>query len=584
LKLFSTELKNPLILASGILGVTLASLRRVHTEGAGAVTTKSITISKRKGHKAPIFYSYSGSALNSVGLSNPGVDDFIRQISRERMDFPLIVSIFGNTIDEFIMLVEKLNPFDFLCFELNLSCPNVEDEFGKPVSYSPERTGIIVRETRGVSKKPIIAKLSPDAPSLVAVACAAEKSGADAICISNTLGQGMIIDVSTGTPVLSAKAGGLSGKSIFPLTVKNVYDVYSEVNVPIIGTGGVTDANDAIQLIMAGASFIGLGTAIYTEGISVFKKIDEEIRNFMQINKIDSIDELIGYSHRKNKKYFINPFSSSGHSIAVSEIIDIYEDTRSIVRNIYLRYRGNGEPKPGQFYMIWIPGVDQKPFSVSFFDGSVIGFSVKKRGEFSRKIFLLKKGDFIGLTGPLGSGFSCGISGKRFLLVGGGIGIAPLVFAAKKLAEMDREVLLFMGASGRSELSWTFEMLERSGLNDKIYIETCTEDGSHGLKGLLTDHLEQLLKKYQPDFSFLCGPEIFIEKSISILTGLGLKGEASVERMMKCGVGICGSCCIDDTGERVCVEGPVFPIDHLASLEEFGRYRRDESGSIVPIS
>lgn len=583
MKLFSVELKNPLILASGILGVTIASLRRVYNEGAGAVTTKSITILNRKGHRAPIFYDYNGVMINSVGLSNPGLGNFIEQLSREELSFPLIISIFGNTVEDFLNLVDKLNGYNFLCFELNLSCPNVEDEFGKPVSHDAEKTGLIVREVKNISRKPIIAKLSPGAPSLPLVAKTAEKNGVDALCISNTLAQGMVINIETGNPVLSASSGGISGKSIFPLTVKNIYDVFPDVSIPIIGTGGVMDANDALQLIMAGASFVGIGTAVYSEGLSVFKNIEKGINDFLKVNRIGSIDEIIGYSHTRRRNYFINPFENSGKDICLSRVVDVWEDSAGIVRNVFLEYRGDGKPEPGQFFMLWIPGIDQKPYSVSFFDDSIIGFSVKKRGEFSQRIFSLKKGDYVGVMGPLGRGFFNLEHNEKILLAGGGIGAAPLIFTAKKLHDLAVDVLLFMGAPSEIELDWAFNILKKFSLDGMIDVKTCTEDGSCGLKGILTDHLQNILENYKPDLALICGPELFIKRSISILLNAGIGGEASIERMMKCGVGICGSCCIDDTGERVCIEGPVFSIEHLSQLTEFGRYKRDESGSIIEI-
>jgi dihydroorotate dehydrogenase electron transfer subunit len=164
----------------------------------------------------------------------------------------------------------------------------------------------------------------------------------------------------------------------------------------------------------------------------------------------------------------------------------------------------------------------------------------------------------------------------KYLLVGGGIGTAPLVFAAKELAGSGRDVFFFAGGKDEGAVRWIEPFLKQTATT----IDYCTEDGSAGLRGIITDHLRNCLDRHKPDFALLCGPELFLASAIEIMKEKGIRGEAGLERMMKCGIGVCGSCTVDPTGDRVCVEGPVFGFEEIAGIGEFGRYHRDESGSM----
>jgi dihydroorotate dehydrogenase electron transfer subunit len=188
-------------------------------------------------------------------------------------------------------------------------------------------------------------------------------------------------------------------------------------------------------------------------------------------------------------------------------------------------------------------------------------------------------GSPVGLLGPLGRSFDIEQEGP-YLLAGGGIGLAPLLFAADVLIGKGKRVYLAAGSKGAPSLSWIDGFLERPGANRPHSVFRFTEDGSIGTKGMITDHLQDAIDVVRPGFALVCGPELFIRKAIEIFRANGIQGQASVERLMKCGVGICGSCSLDDTGDRVCVEGPVFGFEYLGRLGEFGRYHRDESGTM----
>jgi dihydroorotate dehydrogenase (NAD+) catalytic subunit len=598
---FGVPLKNRSVLASGILGVTAASLARVYREGAALVTSKSIGPSKRKGHNSPVVFDWGGGLLNAVGLSNPGIDDFVAQYERIPIDFPVIISIYGEKEEDFPLLVNKLKRLKYDYIELNLSCPNVSDEFGTPFAFSHTHTANITKRIKHIADKPVIVKLSPNTPDIVDVARGAERAGADAICVINTVGPGMIINTNTGAPLLGNRWGGISGQAILPLTVRIVYELYRSVNIPIIGTGGISSIDCALQVLMAGATLYGIGSAVYQKGLTIFREIDTGIRKFLIDNKIKDSAELIGLSHKSKQYAFYRTEQRdkgqhhyrSGTRFTVLPVILIEKNASNMVQTVFFDAEqlidqqvakddssaGVKIPKPGQFYMLWIPGVNQKPYSVSYYDGKLIGFTCKRRGCFSEKMFNLKSGDPVGLLGPLGKGFE--LRGDNYLLVGGGIGCAPLVFSAMKLLGMGKKTTLLCGGESILWVDWV-EPLLRRGMSGSIdVIHYCTEDGTLGKEGMITDHLDAILHEVGPKYAIVCGPELLTKKSIHLLKNNGIDGQASIERMMKCGIGVCGSCSVDHTGDRVCVEGPVFDFQYLEKMREYGSYAMDESGAII---
>jgi len=595
------RLKNRFVLASGVLGVTISSLRRVFLEGAGIVTTKSIGPEIRKGYRGSVIHFWKAGLINAVGLSNPGIDQFIAQCKNDNIDFPLIVSIFGKKEEDFPVLASKLENLKFDFIELNISCPNVLDEFGIPFSHSPMLTSSIIKKVKKVSTRPVIVKLSPAAPDLLKVADYAQEAGANALCIANTLGPGMIIDTHTGIPILGNKKGGLSGDAILPVTVRCIYEVYKQVSIPIIGTGGVSDFDGALQLLMAGASMVGIGSGVYSRGISIFKNLDNDLKMFLKNNNIKDSCEIIGISHKQKKRFFfslpdflsdermfsVKAFSTvsmkSNFSLQtcfkVTTVKKICYHTKGELQTIFFDSSGITPPTPGQFFMLWIPEIDQKPFSVSCFNSNNVGFTVLKRGVFSSRFLEIKQGEPVGMTGPLGKGFN--IDKDNYLLVGGGIGLAPLVFTMDFLLKMGKRATLLAGGKSCKDVKWVSELFKMNGWKPEIYFYT--EDGSKGGKGIITQHLSEVVEKVNPQFALVCAPELCIVRCLEIFEKFGIPGEASIERMMKCGIGLCGSCTVDPTGDRVCKEGPVFSFDYLKKLTEFGRYRRDESGTILSI-
>ena len=289
---------NPTVLASGILGVTKSSLRNVVRNGAGAVTIKSISKEPRKGHNNPIIITFEAGMMNAVGYSNPGLVEAKRELTGlTEVGAPVFASIIGTTPDDFAYMAKEFLTDDYAAVEVPLSCPHTPGFGCLAGQGTPEATFEITKAIRENTKLPIIIKLSPNSQNLGEVAKAAENAGADAINMGNTHGPGMAINLETRKPILDFRVGGVSGPAIRPVAVRCVYDLYKAVKIPIIGTGGVNTGEDALEMMMAGARMVGVGSAVYYRGISVFKRICNEMNEWMDARGIKSIEEIIGSAH-----------------------------------------------------------------------------------------------------------------------------------------------------------------------------------------------------------------------------------------------------------------------------------------------
>lgn len=303
-QLAGISLESPLVLASGVLGTTASSLRRAALAGAGAVTTKSCSRAPRKGHPAPCILPWKAGLLNAVGLSNPGVDAEIAEIAEYKQTCfaPLFVSIFAGSPDEFGQLARRVAEAKPDLIEANVSCPNVQSEFGTPFAADPEACGRVVRAVKeNAGAIPVSIKLSAQCASLARMAVICRQNGADAITAINTVGPGMWIDTGTGRPALSNLVGGVSGAAILPIAVRAIYEIRRAVDLPIIGTGGVSCAADALQLIMAGADAVGIGSGIYAGGVELFGEINRGLVDFLKERGCDSIGQVRGLAHREGQ-------------------------------------------------------------------------------------------------------------------------------------------------------------------------------------------------------------------------------------------------------------------------------------------
>ena len=283
------KLKNPIILASGILGSYASSLNRL-SEHAGAVVSKSVGIEEVEGYKNPVVVNYSHGLINAVGLSSPGAEKFSKELSSYKGSAPLIVSVFGSTPEEFLKVISSF-PFAS-AFELNLSCPHSE-KYGLTVGSDPELVEEIVKSVKKTTKKPVFVKLSANV-DIVEVGKAAEDGGADGVVAINTL-RGMRIDIFTKKPVLSNVSGGVSGAGIKPIAIKCVWDLYEELSVPIIGSGGATTWKDVVEFILAGASAVEVGSIMYYSLRAIYS-IKESLIAYARMMDC-RISDLIGAAH-----------------------------------------------------------------------------------------------------------------------------------------------------------------------------------------------------------------------------------------------------------------------------------------------
>jgi dihydroorotate dehydrogenase (NAD+) catalytic subunit len=290
------QLRNPTMLASGFLGISQDIFNRLYHSGAGAVVSKSISINPIEGYRNPTIFSYEGgSYLNAVGLANPGAEAFSTEIANNK-NVPIIVSLVGSSNEEFPTMIKKFNDLNIIGYEINLSCPHVA-KMGIEVGEDPEMVSSIVKTIKSNTCKSVIVKIGVGNVDVVRTAQVAKDAGADAITAINTI-RAMSIDLDTSMPVLSSKIGGLSGKSIKPVGVRCVYEIYKNLEIPVIGCGGIFTWEDAVEFMLAGASAVQLGSAIGYQGISVFSNITRGIKEYLERKGLKNAMEVVGLAHR----------------------------------------------------------------------------------------------------------------------------------------------------------------------------------------------------------------------------------------------------------------------------------------------
>ncbi|MCF6459880.1 dihydroorotate dehydrogenase [Clostridium sp. Cult3] len=292
-KIGQVEFKNPVIAASGTFGFGREYGEYFPLSKLGGICTKGLTLNQREGNKGVRIYETTGGILNSIGLQNPGIDNFIKEELpfMEKQDTVLLANVGGGTIEEYIQSVEKLNETSIDIIELNISCPNVK-EGGMAFGIKSEIAYKVVSEVRQVCKKNLIVKLSPNAQDIAYMAQCCEKAGADGLSLVNTF-SAMAIDIHGRKPVFNNTVAGLSGPCIKPIALRMVYEVSKAVDIPVIGIGGIMDYKDAIEFIMAGASAIQIGSGNFTNP-HICIDVIQGIEGFMKEEGIKSIEEIRG--------------------------------------------------------------------------------------------------------------------------------------------------------------------------------------------------------------------------------------------------------------------------------------------------
>ncbi|MCG9967609.1 dihydroorotate dehydrogenase [Pelotomaculum terephthalicicum JT] len=291
-------MKNPVTTASGTFGFGPEYSPYLDLNRLGAIVVKGITLLPRTGNPTPRLAETPAGILNSIGLQNPGVERFISEALPFLADYdlPVIVNIAGDTVDDYALLAEKLSRASGVGgLEVNISCPNVK-KGGMQFGSDPAMAAEVTRAVKASTGLPVIVKLSPNVTSIVAVAEKVAEAGADALSMINTV-LGMAIDIKKKRPVLGNLLGGLSGPAVKPVAVRAVWQVYREVKLPIIGMGGITTAEDAIEFILAGATAVAVGTANFVNPRATMDVL-EGIENYLCENGIENIDELTGLAQK----------------------------------------------------------------------------------------------------------------------------------------------------------------------------------------------------------------------------------------------------------------------------------------------
>jgi dihydroorotate dehydrogenase (NAD+) catalytic subunit len=514
----------PFTIPSGIITTEVSCLERIAREipEIGILTTKSIGPEPRAGNREPILAQYMpGGFVNAVGLTNPGAEEFAKKLNS--INFPsdkfLLVSIFGKNADEFVYAAKTLEKYAD-GFELNLSCPHAKG-YGMQLGQDSAVVGEITKKVSSETKKPVFAKLTPNAGNIAEIAESAMKNGAYGITAINTVGPGYY--AVDGNPVLTNKVGGMSGAVIKPIGLKCVRDITQKLgNIPIIAMGGISHARDVEDYASVGAKYFGIGSALAGMTEKAMKEYFSRI--------IKDLNE-----GGDNASIFLEDIDMRYMKFKIHEKIDTASDFSILKTNEHL------DAEPGQFVFAWIPGVGEKPFSVMDNDPFTLG--ILKRGEFTTKINSLKEGDEFYIRGPYGQGVNLDMDSK-VVLVGGGCGIAGIYTIAKQFWK--KNVTSLLAAKDKKHLFYLNEF-------SNYGLHAATEDGSLGKKGMITD----LFKNISGDYFFNCGPKAMVDAVLPLELKLTSpeKIYSSVDYMTRCGVGICGSCA-DKKGRRTCVEGP----------------------------
>lgn len=515
---------------AGIITTDIKVLARIAQEipEIGVITTKSIGLKERLGNKEPIITQYApGCFMNAVGLTNLGAEAFSQQLKKTQIPNNkfLLTSIFGGNIEEFVSVAKILAPYsDGL--EINLSCPHSK-EYGMALGQDPKLVQKIIYSIKKSVNIPVIPKLTPNVTNIVNIAEAAIRGGADALCLINTVGPGYYsVD---GYPVLSNQTGGISGKGILPISLKSIKEITEKFQIPIIGCGGISSADDLRAYRSVGSSIFGVGSAL--AGLST--------------------RDLKSYFHQLNEDYENGTNKATAFLKEVEMNFTQYQlvENRKLANDLSLLvFNKDINIKPGQFVFAWVPGIGEKPFSV--LDNDPLTLIVQKRGCFTERLISLSRGKEVYFRGPYGNPVEIKREQKP-ILVAGGCGMAALYGIVKEFPQTE----VFFGAKDQNHLFYIEKI--------KQYIKTinvATDDGSEGYKGSITELLAKKLSSLEKkeDFVFFnCGPE----KMIEIATTTEKKYTSlnniynSQDYVVKCGIGLCGSCATEN-GSRLCVDGP----------------------------
>ncbi|NKB34973.1 MAG: dihydroorotate dehydrogenase [Pseudomonadales bacterium] len=525
-------LSGPFTVPSGIVTCSANIIQRFFDQipEVGVLTTKSIGPEPRLGYREPILTQFEpGSFTNAVGLTNPGADRSVELLSKLTIpeDRFLLISIFGGSVEEYVEVAKKLAPYgDGL--ELNLSCPHAKG-YGMAMGQDPELVEEITAAVKAAVDIPVIPKLTPNVPNIDEIAKAAVAGGADAICAINTMGPECY--EAHGHPILSNEKGGVSGKAILATALKCVQEIHAAVDCPIVACGGISSAENVRRFQEAGASIIGVGSAL------IGMTTDEIAEYFQVLSKdLDAGSENAEQLVRYDIDMDFRPVTLVSNETVTDDICILTFDRKINI-------------KPGQFVFLWIPGLGEKPFSALVDDPFKL--AVINLGQFTNELMTLEPGTEAYVRGPHGNPVAPPENSK-IVAVAGGTGLAAVYQLARDFGNTE----IFFGARSAERLYFVDESAQVSNLH------VATDDGSRGHHGVITELLEEYLSKLSADelaslVFYNCGPAPMVRAAEVVEQKYSSREKIfnAIDYLTKCGVGICGACDAPD-GRRLCVDGP----------------------------
>jgi dihydroorotate dehydrogenase (NAD+) catalytic subunit len=529
---FGKTLSGPFTIPSGIVTTATPIIQYIfdHMPEVGVVTTKSIGLKPRLGNREPVLSQYApGCFVNAVGLTNPGAEKAAELMAQLKVpaDRFLLTSIFGGSIEEFVAVARILAPVsDGL--ELNLSCPHASG-YGMAMGQDPELVREITAAVTAVVNIPVIPKLTPNTPDIGAIARAAVAGGADGLCAINTLGPGYTS--AHGHPVLSNGSGGMSGKGVLPIGLKCVREIAAATDVPIIGCGGASSADDVRAYLHAGASIVGIGSALIGQ-------TTEETGTYFRALAADLAGD--GNQAESHIHYDIDMRFAP---------VNLVENKRVCEDICILTFDRKINVQAGEFVFLWIPGLGEKPFSALTDDP--FSLAVIDVGEFTHALMELPPGSAAYVRGPHGIPVDPPEE-ARIMAVAGGTGLAAVYQIARDFGNAE----VFTGARSAQRLYFLDECRQVAE------VHVATDDGSAGYHGVVTELLRERLEgmpeaEREQLVFYNCGPAPMVRAAIAVQRDYCRDEQifSSIDYLTKCGVGICGACATPD-GRRLCVDGP----------------------------
>ena len=535
------NLSGPFTIPSGIVTTAPSIIQRVLRDipAVGVITTKSIGLEPRSGYREPVYSQYApGSFVNAVGLTNPGAIaslETLRQLNVPDDKF-LLVSIFGGSVEEFVEVAQILEPVaDGL--ELNLSCPHASG-YGMAMGQDPEMVARIVAAVKSAVAVPVIPKLTPNVANIAEIGRAALEAGADGLCAINTVGPGYT--ESHNYPVLSNGVGGMSGKGVLPIALKCIRELRSITDKPIIGCGGISSAADCRAALHAGASVVGVGSALTgmdtNDLVTYFETLTADLDRNGNV-----AESLIRY----DMDMAFRPVTLVSNEPVCSDIT-------------VLTFKERVNVQAGEYVFVWIPDVGEKPFSCLTDDP--FRLAVIDVGLFTNACYQLQPGQEIYIRGPYGTPVDPP-EDANIICVAGGTGLAAVYQIARDFGSEEHPVEIFAGARSADRLYFVDECRQIAE------VTVATDDGSAGFNGRVTEALEERLKamsqtELEQLWFYNCGPGPMIHAAEAVQRKY-CRGDqifSAIDYLTKCGVGICGACASPD-GRRICVDGPFINVE-----------------------